>query len=321
MTAAQRQHREEPMAEIIDGRAVAKKLEAETKAQIDAMVAAGAPRPGLAVILVGHDPASEVYVGRKLKKCIEVGIESFEHRLPAETSQADVLALIAELNADPKVHGILCQVPLPEHIDTGLVLRAIVPSKDVDGFHPVNVGRLSTGTGGIVPCTPLGVLKLLDTVIDDLTGLDVVVIGKSNIVGKPIAMLLLEREATVTVTHIYTENLADLCRTADVLIAAAGAPRLVRGWWVKPGAVIIDVGITRIKNDDGTTSLVGDVAFDEVQHARAVTPVPGGVGPMTIACLLANTVQAAREQIEGTSNDSFSIDWDQLPDRSMFTAT
>jgi methylenetetrahydrofolate dehydrogenase (NADP+)/methenyltetrahydrofolate cyclohydrolase len=307
------------MAQIIDGRAIAKQLDAETKAAIDAMIARGEPRPGLAVILVGSDPASEVYVGRKLKRSAEVGIKSFEHRLPAETSQEALLALIAQLNADPEVHGILCQVPLPKHIDTGLVLRAIAPSKDVDGFHPVNVGRLSTGTGGIIPCTPLGVLKLLDTVYDDLTGLDVVVIGKSNIVGKPIAMLMLEREATVTITHIHTENLADLCRKADVIIAAAGAPELVRGYWVKPGAVIIDVGITRLKNDDGTTRLVGDVKFDEVQHARAITPVPGGVGPMTIACLLANTVQAAREQIEGKSSDGFDIDWDQLPDRSMFT--
>lgn len=306
------------MAQIIDGRAVARKLEAETKAAIDEMVAKGAPRPGLAVILVGHDPASEVYVGRKLKKCLEVGIKSFEQRLPEETTQEDLLALIARLNADPQVHGILCQVPLPKHIDTGLVLRAITPSKDVDGFHPVNVGRLSTGTGGIVPCTPLGVMKLLDTVIDDLTGVDAVVIGKSNIVGKPIAMLLLEREATVTVTHIETKNLPDICRKADVIVAAAGAPRLVKGYWVKPGAVIIDVGINRIKDEDGKTRLVGDVAFDEVQHARAITPVPGGVGPMTIACLLSNTVQAAREANEGTGEDGFNIDWDQLPDRSMF---
>ena len=307
------------MADLIDGRAVARKLDEETKAAIDAMAAAGAPRPGLAVLLVGNDPASEVYVGRKIKKCAEVGIESSEHRLPAETTQDELLALIARLNADPRVHGILCQVPLPAHIDTGLVLRAIAPSKDVDGFHPVNVGRLSTGTGGIIPCTPLGVMKLLDTVFDDLTGLDVVVIGKSNIVGKPIAMLMLEREATVTVTHIETKDLPDICRQADVIIAAAGAPELVRGYWVKPGAVIIDVGITRQKTADGKTKLVGDVAFDEVQHARAVTPVPGGVGPMTISCLLANTVQAARDQIEGRSEDGFAIDWDELPDRSMFT--
>ena len=307
------------MAQVIDGRAVARKLDAETKAKVDAMVAAGAPRPGLAVILVGSDPASEVYVGRKIKKCAEVGIDSTEHRLPAETSQDALLTLIARLNADPGVHGILCQVPLPAHIDTGLVLRAIAPSKDVDGFHPVNVGRLSTGTGGIIPCTPLGVMKLLDTVFDDLTGLDVVVIGKSNIVGKPIAMLMLEREATVTVTHIETKDLPDICRQADVIIAAAGAPELVKGYWVKPGAVIIDVGITRQKTDDGKTRLVGDVAFDQVQHARAVTPVPGGVGPMTISCLLANTVQAAMSQLEGTSEDGFAIDWDELPDRSMFT--
>jgi methylenetetrahydrofolate dehydrogenase (NADP+)/methenyltetrahydrofolate cyclohydrolase len=305
------------MAEIIDGRAVARKLNEETKASIDTMVAAGAPRPGLAVVLVGSDPASEVYVGRKIKQSKEVGIRSFEHRLPEATTQDALLTLITRLNADPEVHGILVQVPLPKHIDTGLVLRAILPSKDVDGFHPVNVGRLSTGTGGIIPCTPLGVMKLLETVFDDLTGLDCVVIGKSNIVGKPIAMLLLEREATVTVTHIETKDLPDIARMADVIIAAAGAPELVKGYWVKPGAVVIDVGITRIKGENGKTRLVGDVAFDEVQHARAITPVPGGVGPMTIACLLANTVQAARESFEGTSSDGFTIDWDDLPDRSM----
>jgi methylenetetrahydrofolate dehydrogenase (NADP+)/methenyltetrahydrofolate cyclohydrolase len=305
------------MATIIDGRAIAHTVDEETRSHVDAMVAAGMPRPGLAVVLVGQDPASEVYVGRKIKKSEEVGIRSFEHRLPAGTTQDALLTLVARLNADPEVHGILVQVPLPEHIDTGLVLRAIVPSKDVDGFHPVNVGRLSTGTGGIVPCTPLGVMKLLNTVIDDLTGKNVVVIGKSNIVGKPIAMLLLEREATVTVTHIHTENLADIARRADVIVAAAGAPELVKGYWVKPGAVIIDVGITRVKGEGGKTKLVGDVAFDEVQHARAITPVPGGVGPMTIACLLSNTVQAAREQLEGTSSDGFVIEWHDLPDRSM----
>jgi len=305
------------MADIIDGRAVARKVDAETAAAVEEMVAAGHARPGLAVVLVGSDPASEVYVGRKLKKSKEVGIRSFEHRLPEATTQDALLTLIARLNADPEVHGILVQVPLPAHIDTGVVLRAIAPAKDVDGFHPVNVGRLSTGTGGIVPCTPLGVTKLLDTVFDDLTGQDVVVIGKSNIVGKPIAMLLLEREATVTVTHIETKDLPDLCRKADIIIAAAGAPRLVKGYWVKPGAVIIDVGITRLKNEDGSTRLVGDVAFDEVQHARAVTPVPGGVGPMTISCLLANTVQAAKGSLEGPDDIGFKIDWSDLPDRSM----
>ena len=306
------------MADIIDGRAVARKLDEETAAKVKALTDAGNPPPGLAVVLVGNDPASEVYVGRKIKGCERTGIRSFEHRLPENTTQDALLTLIARLNADPEVHGILCQVPLPKHIDTGAVLGAIHPSKDVDGFHPVNVGRLSTGTGGIIPCTPLGVTKLLDTVFDDLTGLDVVVIGKSNIVGKPIAMLMLEREATVSVTHIETKNLPDLCRKADVIIAAAGAPRLVKGYWVKPGAVIIDVGINRIKGEDGKTKLVGDVAFDEVQHARAVTPVPGGVGPMTISCLLANTVQAAAEALAGQGQTGFpSSEWEQLPDRSM----
>lgn len=304
------------MAAIIDGKAVARELDEKTKAEVDELVAAGKPRPGLAVILVGNDGASEVYVRRKMKACEKVGLRSFEHRLPAETTQDALLTLIARLNADPEVHGILCQVPLPEHIDTRTVLGAIHPDKDVDGFHPVNVGRLSTGTGGIVPCTPLGVMMLLDTVIDDLTGLDAVVVGKSNIVGKPIAMLLLEREATVTVTHIYTENLPEIARKADVIIAAAGAPELVKGDWVKPGAVVIDVGITRIMGDDGKEKLVGDVKFDEVQHAKAVTPVPGGVGPMTIACLLHNTVQAAKVQAAGPA----AVDTDPFhdaPDRSL----
>lgn len=281
------------MADKIDGRAVAAQIEDETAAKVEAFAARNGQAPGLAVVLVGSDPASEVYVAHKIKKSAKVGIRSYEHRLPAETSQDDLLTLITRLNIDPNVHGILVQVPLPAHIEEGAVLGAINPAKDVDGFCPVNVGRLSTGTGGLVPCTPLGVMKLLDTVIDDLTGLDAVVIGKSNIVGKPIAMLLLEREATVTVTHIETKNLPDICRKADIIIAAAGAPRLVKGYWVKEGAVIIDVGITRTKGKSGKDKLVGDVAFDEVQHAKAVTPVPGGVGPMTIACLLANTVQAA----------------------------
>lgn len=282
------------MAEIIDGRAVARQLDEETAQGVAHIITRTGRAPGLAVVLVGNDPASEVYVAHKIKACARVGIESFEHRLPAETSQDALLTLIARLNADPTVHGILVQVPLPDHIDAGAVLGAIDPGKDVDGFHPVNVGRLSTGTGGLVPCTPLGVMKLLDTVFDDLTGLNAVVIGKSNIVGKPIAMLLLEREATVTVTHIETRGLPDIARRADIIIAAAGAPRLVKGFWVKEGAVLIDVGITRMASKDGGKDrLVGDIAIDEVQHARAVTPVPGGVGPMTIACLLSNTVKAA----------------------------
>lgn len=283
-------------AERIDGRAIAARLDAATAAEVAAIVARDGIAPGLAVVLVGGDPASQVYVRRKIEACARVGIASSEHRLPADTPQNELLALIARLNADPRVHGILVQVPLPAHIDAGIVLGAIDPAKDVDGFHPVNVGRLSTGTGGLVPCTPLGVMMLLDSVLPDLRGLDAVVIGKSNIVGKPIAMLLLEREATVTVTHIETRGLADIVRKADIVIAAAGAPRLVRGFWIKEGAVVIDVGITRVPQDDGRTRLVGDVAFDEVQHARAVTPVPGGVGPMTIACLLANTVKAANQK-------------------------
>ncbi|RIV87289.1 bifunctional methylenetetrahydrofolate dehydrogenase/methenyltetrahydrofolate cyclohydrolase FolD [Aurantiacibacter xanthus] len=304
------------MADIIDGRAVARDLDEKTKARVDALVAAGHPRPGLTVILVGDDGASQVYVRRKIKACEKVGITSTEHRLPADTKQADLLKLIDELNNDPTVHGILCQVPLPDHIDTRLVLRSISPDKDVDGFHPVNVGRLSTGTGGIVPCTPLGVMILLGTVIDDLKGKDAVVIGKSNIVGKPVANLLLDAECTVTVTHIYTHNLPEIARKADIIVAAAGAPELVKGSWVKPGAVIIDVGITRIMDEaTGKEKLVGDVAFDECQHAKAITPVPGGVGPMTIACLLANTVQVAERMAEGEV--ATESDYADAPDRSM----
>lgn len=305
------------MAQLIDGKAVANALDEKTKAQVDEMVARGLVRPGLTVILVGDDGASQVYVRRKIKACQKVGIVSTEHRLPADTSQADLLALVDRLNKDPEVHGILCQVPLPAHIDTRLVLRSISPDKDVDGFHPVNVGRLSTGTGGIVPCTPLGVMILLQSVIDDLKGKDAVVIGKSNIVGKPVANLLLDAECTVTVTHIYTQGLPDICRKADIIVAAAGAPHLVKGDWVKPGAVIIDVGITRVMDEaTGKEQLLGDVDFDNCQHAAAITPVPGGVGPMTIACLMANTVQAARAlQENAAASDDL---YEDAPDRSMF---
>lgn len=281
------------MSALIDGKALARSVSEQTAETVRGLTERLGQAPGLAVVLVGNDPASEVYVGRKVRECRKVGMRSTEHRLPAATDEADLLALIENLNSDPTVHGILVQLPLPDHIDAGLVLDAITPDKDVDGFHPVNVGRLSTGTGGLVPCTPLGVMMLLDTVISDYRGLDAVVIGKSNIVGKPVAMLLLEREATVTVTHIETRGLSEIVRKADIVVAAAGAPGLVKGFWVKEGAVIIDVGITRVALPDGTTGLMGDVAFDEVQHARAVTPVPGGVGPMTIACLLSNTAKAA----------------------------
>ncbi|HWU01726.1 MAG TPA: tetrahydrofolate dehydrogenase/cyclohydrolase catalytic domain-containing protein [Novosphingobium sp.] len=284
-------------ARMIDGRAAARALMERTRADVAALAREGIV-PGLAVVLVGHDPASEVYVGRKVAQCRKAGIASQELRLSAHTAQGDLLALIDRLNADPAVHGILVQLPLPAGLDAGAVLDRIDPAKDVDGFHPVNVGRLSTGTsndkGGLVPCTPLGIMLLLDSVIEDYRGLDVCVIGKSNIVGKPVSLLLLEREATVTVTHIETRDLPAIARKADIIVAAAGAPHLVRGDWVKPGAVVIDVGISRVTQADGTTAIVGDCAAHEMGHARAVTPVPGGVGPMTIACLLANTVKAAR---------------------------
>ena len=281
------------MAALIDGKAMANAMAERTAADVAAFAAVRGFVPGLAVVLVGNDPASEVYVRRKVSQCRRVGIASMEHRLDDSISETELLALVAALNTDPRVHGILVQLPLPPQIDAGRVLDAIDPGKDVDGFHPVNVGRLSTGTGGLVPCTPLGCMMLLDSVIDEYRGLNAVVVGKSNIVGKPVAMLLLERECTVTVTHIATRDLAEVVRTADILVVAAGAPRLVRGDWVKPGAVVIDVGITRVTEPEGTVRLVGDVAFDELGHAHAATPVPGGVGPMTIACLLANTVRAA----------------------------
>ena len=282
------------MAQIIDGKAMARALTERTADEVRQIVAKTGTPPGLAVVLVGNDPASEVYVGRKITQCRKAGIVSFEHRLPATTAEGELHALIDQLNDDPAVHGILVQLPLPADIDAARVLDRISPLKDVDGFHPVNVGRLSTGTGGLVPCTPLGIMMLLDSVIDDYRGLNAVVIGKSNIVGKPVSMLLLEREATVTVTHIETRDLPDVARKADIIVAAAGAPHLVRGYWVKPGAVVIDVGITRVTDHDGSSKIVGDCATHELEHARAVTPVPGGVGPMTIACLLANTVRAAQ---------------------------
>jgi len=282
------------MAAVIDGKALARTMGEDTAQQAAALHERTGVLPTLAVVLVGEDPASQVYVRRKVKETKAAGMRSIEHRLDASIGEDELLALIASLNADPFVHGILVQLPLPRQIDATRMLDAIDPAKDVDGFHPVNVGRLSTGIGGLVPCTPLGCMRLLDTVVRDYRGLNAVVIGKSNIVGKPVAMLLLERECTVTVTHIATKGLPDIVRTADIVVAAAGSPRLVRGEWVKPGAVVIDVGITRVMDEDGKERLVGDCAFDELGHAAAVTPVPGGVGPMTIACLLANTVQAAK---------------------------
>ena len=289
------------MAEKIDGRAVARALDEKTKAQVDEMVAAGMRRPGLTVILVGDDGASEVYVRRKIKACEKVGIISNEHRLPADTSQEDLLALIDKLNKDPEVHGILCQVPLPKHIDTRLVLRSISPEKDVDGFHPVNVGRLSTGTGGIVPCTPLGVLRLLECLKLDLAGRSVVLVGRGALVGRPLAQMLSAPpwDATVTLCHSQTRNLPGWTSQAEVLISATGVPGLIRQSMVRPGAVVIDVGNTAVADPSSAKGyrMAGDVAFEEVSKVASwITPVPGGVGPMTIAMLLENTLRAVRLQ-------------------------
>ncbi|WP_066819131.1 bifunctional methylenetetrahydrofolate dehydrogenase/methenyltetrahydrofolate cyclohydrolase FolD [Sphingomonas mali] len=285
------------MAELIDGKAIAARIETDVAEGVGRLAREQGYVPGLAVVLVGEDPASLVYVGRKSRKTRALGMRSIEHRLAADASERELLGLIGRLNRDPVVHGILVQLPLPAHIDSARVLDAIDPRKDVDGFHPVNVGRLSTGTGGLVPCTPLGCMRLLDTVITDYRGLKAVVIGKSNIVGKPVAMLLLERECTVTVCHIFTRDLPEIVRGADIVVVAAGHPALVRGDWVKAGAVVVDVGINRITAVDGSSRLVGDTVFDELGHAAAITPVPGGVGPMTIACLLSNTLEAARRAI------------------------
>ncbi len=275
-------------AALIDGKAHAKAL----RDRIGHTVAKLARTPGLAVVLVGEDPASAVYVRAKGKACHEAGMASFERRLPADTTQAELLALVRQLNADAAVDGILVQLPLPPQIDTDAVIAAIDPDKDVDGFHPVNAGRLASGLPGFVPCTPLGCLMLLRDTLGDLSGLDAVVVGRSNIVGKPMAQLLLGANATVTVAHSRSRDLPALCRRADIVVAAVGRPGMIRGDWIKPGATVIDVGINRV---DG--KLVGDVAFDEVAaHAAHITPVPGGVGPMTIACLLQNTLTSAERR-------------------------
>ncbi len=283
-------------ARLIDGKAIAAELRVAVAAEVADLTKRGI-KPGLAVVLVGEDPASRVYVRSKATQTVEAGMESFEHRLPADASEAALLALIEGLNGDPAVDGILVQLPLPAQINANRVLRAINPSKDVDGFHPINVGRVATGTGGIVPCTPLGSLLLLKSVRDNFAGLDAVIVGRSNIVGKPMAQLLLGESCTVTVCHSRSRDLPAICRRADILVAAVGRPEMIRGEWIKPGAIIIDVGINRVPTADGKSRLVGDVAFDEARKvANAITPVPGGVGPMTIACLLRNTVEAARQR-------------------------
>jgi methylenetetrahydrofolate dehydrogenase (NADP+) / methenyltetrahydrofolate cyclohydrolase len=283
-------------AQLIDGKAIAAKLRVSVSAEVADLARQGI-KPGLAVVLVGEDPASQVYVRNKAAQTAEAGMESFEFRLPADTSEAALLALIEKLNADPAVDGILLQLPLPVQIEARRLLNAIDPSKDVDGFHPVNVGLVASGAAGIVPCTPLGSMLLLKSVRDNLSGLDAVVVGRSNIVGKPMAHLLTVENCTVTVCHSKSRDIPAICRRADILIAAVGRPEMIRGDWVKPGATIIDVGINRLPTAEGKPRLVGDVRFAEAcEIAGAITPVPGGVGPMTIACLLSNTVSAARRR-------------------------
>ncbi|MGE0054368.1 MAG: bifunctional methylenetetrahydrofolate dehydrogenase/methenyltetrahydrofolate cyclohydrolase FolD [Hyphomicrobium sp.] len=285
------------MAQIIDGKKIAADVRAEVAAEVERLVSENGLKPGLAVVLVGEDPASKVYVKNKAQQTVEVGMNSWEHRLPAETSEADLLALVEKLNNDPACHGILVQLPLPKHINSEKVLNSINPDKDVDGFHPVNVGRLWVGERALVPCTPTGSVILAKTVAPSLSGMNAVVIGRSNIVGKPVAALLLRENCTVTVAHSRTKDLAGVVKGADLVVAAVGIPEMVRGEWIKPGAIVIDVGINRITGPDGKGKLVGDVNYAECEKvAGAITPVPGGVGPMTIACLLRNAAQAAAMQ-------------------------
>jgi methylenetetrahydrofolate dehydrogenase (NADP+)/methenyltetrahydrofolate cyclohydrolase len=288
-------------AGTIDGKAFAAKLRERVAAEVTKLKSDHGVTPGLAVVLVGEDPASQVYVRSKGKQTLEAGMNSFEHKMDAATGQDALLAKVAELNADPAVHGILVQLPLPAHIDDQAVINALDPAKDVDGFHAINAGRLMTGGEGaaapMVPCTPLGCLLLLRDHLGDLAGLTAVVVGRSNIVGKPMGLLLLQDSCTVTIAHSRTKDLPAVCREADILVAAVGRPEMIRGDWIKPGATVIDVGINRVEGEGGKTRLVGDVATAEAREvAGAITPVPGGVGPMTIACLLANTVTAACRQ-------------------------
>jgi methylenetetrahydrofolate dehydrogenase (NADP+)/methenyltetrahydrofolate cyclohydrolase len=280
-------------ARIIDGKAAAAELRAEIGREIAALKAAGRPLPGLHVVLVGEDPASRVYVGSKEKQAVEAGMVSQVHRMPAETSQAELLAKVAALNADPEVDGILVQLPLPRQIDVDAVIEAVDPAKDVDCFHPLNVGRLAAGQGKLIPCTPLGAMLLLKQLMPSLAGLEAVVIGRSGIVGRPMAQLLVQADCTVTIAHSRTRDLPAVVRRADIVVAAVGRARFVQGDWIKPGATVIDVGINRLP--DG--KLCGDVDYEAAAAvAGAITPVPGGVGPMTIACLLRNTLTAYRER-------------------------
>ncbi|KAJ54096.1 methenyltetrahydrofolate cyclohydrolase [Actibacterium mucosum KCTC 23349] len=284
------------VAQIIDGKAFAAKVRGQVAQHVSALKAQHNQTPGLAVVLVGEDPASEVYVAAKHKATVETGMTSFEHKLPADVSEADLFALIDQLNADPDVHGILCQFPVPEHLSERRVVARIDPAKDVDGLSVVNAGLLASGEAGLVPCTPLGCLMLLRDQVGDLTGKDAVVVGRSNLFGKPMAQLLLRDNCTVTVAHSRSNDLPGICKRADILVAAVGRAQMVQGDWIKPGATVIDVGITRVPHPEkpGKSRLIGDVDFGPASEvAGAITPVPGGVGPMTIACLLANTLTAA----------------------------
>jgi methylenetetrahydrofolate dehydrogenase (NADP+)/methenyltetrahydrofolate cyclohydrolase len=279
---------------IIDGKAIAAELRTRVAAEVQRLRTEHRVEPGLAVVLVGENPASAVYVRSKAKQTVEAGMRSFDHRLPDTVSETELLALVGKLNADPAVHGILVQLPLPPQVDSQKVLNAIDPGKDVDGFHPMNVGRLATGLPALTPCTPLGCIMLARTVHGSLEGMEAVVVGRSNIVGKPLIQLLLAENATVTVAHSKTRDLPAVTRRAGLVFAAVGRPEMVRGDWIRPGATVIDVGINRVGSADGKGRIVGDVAYAEAsQVAGAITPVPGGVGPMTIACLLVNTVRAA----------------------------
>jgi methylenetetrahydrofolate dehydrogenase (NADP+)/methenyltetrahydrofolate cyclohydrolase len=287
-------------ARILDGKACAQVLRGEVAAGVDALKREHGLAPGLAVVLLGEDPASQIYVRSKLKATREAGMVSIEHKLPAATPQAALLALVGELNRRRDVNGILVQLPLPPHLDANAVNEAIDPAKDVDGLHPLNVGRLACGGCALTPCTPAGCLMLAKSVRADLAGVEAVVLGRSNIVGKPMAQLLVRENCTVTLAHSRTRDLPSLVRRAELLVAAIGRAETVRGAWIKPGATVIDVGVNRVRGADGKVKLVGDVSFQEaVEVAGAITPVPGGVGPMTIACLLSNTLQAARRQLLG----------------------
>ncbi len=282
---------------VIDGKGFAAGLRGRIATAVSQLKTENDLTPGLAVVLVGEDPASQVYVRNKGKQTVEAGMNSWEHRLDATASEATVLELVETLNNDPAVHGILVQLPLPDQIDTEKVINTIDPAKDVDGFHVINAGRLATGQESLVACTPVGCVMLAKDRLGDLSGVEAVVVGRSNIVGKPVAQLLLQENCTVTIAHSRTKDLDAVCRRADLLVAAVGRPEMVRGDWIKPGACVIDVGINRIEKPEGGTRLVGDVAYDEaLEVAGSITPVPGGVGPMTIACLLYNTVRAACAQ-------------------------